>query len=403
MSIEETAAAVNVERERERAQYAKPEPDAPPLIWNEPLNLPALIDKIPPDQQWFIADRIPAGRGCVCSGIGGSSKTTFMKQLAIGAVLKRLPWDWEVATSGRALLCLTEDTEEEAFRSIHFMCEAMDLTRYEKEKVYNGLILFPLAGEDVILLRKTNTNTLETSDLFKSLVEKIQEMGDCVFVGLDPALSLTDGDEQDQSDQRRLGKMCDNLAVLTGAAVMLICHAAKNFKEEISSHNSRGASSLIDAVRSEFVLRTMTRKEAKKAKLIDAEERFRHVQLVATKGNHLPPGAYLPVWLRRGDWGVLQESDISFSDGSDGITGVDREALKVLDELCQTGSSVKLNDWRNALIEAKLIKAGSAKTQETRMFRIRKNLYDNGLIQSPKRGYWEPDPAEADVHDFNDA
>lgn len=372
-----------------------PEPGA---IWNEPLDLRSLIDETPVEQKWFIENRIPAGRGCVCSGIGGSSKTTFLKQLAIGAVLGRLSWDWKVETFGRSLLVLTEDTAEEAFRSIHYMCEALGLSRLEKEKVYSGLVVYPLAGADVILLQRSNKSTLENSPLFEALVRKIQAMGDCVFVGLDPALSLTDGNEQDQADQRRLGKMCDNLAVLTGAAVMLICHAAKTFKEEISSHNSRGASSLVDAVRSEFVLRTMTTNEARRAKITDAVERFRLVQLVATKGNHLPPEAYLPVWLRRGDWGILSEADVSYNDEG-GITELDKQALKVLAEMCQGGLPVRLMDWRNALVEKSIIKAGTAKSQETAAFRIRRSLYDNGLIRSPRRGYWEVDPVEVDEFD----
>ena len=148
-----------------------------------------------------------------------------------------------------------------------------------------------MAGEDCILLEKKAKGIIETSALFDGLVAKIKELGDVVFVGLDPALSLTDGDEMDQGHQRRLGKMCDNLAVLTGATVLLAAHAPKAVKNEISSHNSRGGGALVDAVRTELVMRTMTTDEAKKAG-IQPDERPRYVQLLATKGNFLRPSAY---------------------------------------------------------------------------------------------------------------
>jgi len=373
-------------------------------IWDNPLDLPALFHKKPPDIEWFIKDVLIAGRGAVTSGIGGSSKSTLIRLLAVGAVLGRLLWDWTVCKTGRALLVMTEDTADEAFRSIYYTCKAMGLTDDEKRKVYEGLKIYPLAGEDVILLKKSTKNTLENSPLFESLVKKIQSMGDCVFCGLDPALSLTDGDELDQGHQRRLGKMCDNLAVLTGSTVMLVAHAPKNSKDEITSHNSRGGGALVDAVRTEFVMRTMTPKEAKSAKIIDQEERQRHVQLVAVKGNFLPPAAYAPVWLRRDDYGVMHGADVSFDDTDMGPCASDMEAFKVLSEMCENGTKPRLIEWRKKLIEVGIIGNAATKTQETIMERIKNRLYDNGLIRSPKRGYWEPDPVQpGGTHDFNDA
>jgi hypothetical protein len=382
-----------------------PETDQPFNKWDAPLDLPALLDVEPEEIQWFIKKRLIAGRGAVVSGVGGSSKTTLIKQLAVGAVLGRLPWDWEIVTPGRALLVLTEDTKEEAHRALHNACLALDLTYEEKCAVYGGVLIYPLAGDDAILLKKNSKNSLENSPLFESLVRKIQSMGDCVFVGLDPALSLTDGDELDQGHQRRLGKMCDNLAVLTGTTVMLVAHAPKSQKEEITSHNSRGGGALVDAVRTEFVMRTMTLKESLKAKITDQEERFRHVQLVSVKGNFLPPAAYNPVWLRRDDFGMLHGAELDFNPASPDCVGKkEKDALNVLIEIRQDGTTPKLNQWMLACIEAGIIKKSKTqKAQQQEMHGIRKKLFDAGMIKNSGHGVWIPEDCSGEPDfDFND-
>lgn len=373
-------------------------------IFDEPMNLPALLNIEPKPQKWFVRDRIPAGRGAVVSGIGGSSKTRLVIHLAVGACLGCLPWDWEVAQTGRAILVLTEDTEEEFHRVIHNMCLSLAITQDEKSKLYEGLIIYPLAGKQSILLSKNISGILEPSQLFHDLTNYIQQQGDIVFVGLDPALSLTDGEEIDQSHQRRLGKMADDLAVLTGATVMLVAHAAKNLKEEITSHNSRGGGALVDAVRGEFVMRNMTRKEAQKAKVSD-EDRHRIVQLVGVKGNMLPPGAYIPVWLQRDQFGNLEPAELDFNPASSDCVGrKEKDALNMLVDICQDGTKPKLKQWMLAVIEAGIIKkTKKQKAQQQEMHEIRKRLFDAGMIKRAGHGVWIPeDSGDESDFDFND-
>ncbi len=373
-------------------------------IFDEPMDLLALLNIEPEPQKWFINERIVAGRGAVVSGIGGSSKTRFVIHLAVGARLGKLPWDWEVEQTGRAILVLTEDTEEEFHRVIHNMCLSLTITQDEKRKLYEGLIIYPLAGKQSILLSKNKSGNLEPSQLFHDLTDFIQQQGDIVFVGLDPALSLTDGEEIDQSHQRRLGKMADDLAVLTGASVMLVAHAAKNLKEEITSHNSRGGGALVDAVRSEFVMRNMTRKEAQKAKVSD-EDRHRIVQLVGVKGNMLPPGAYIPVWLQRDQFGNLEPAELDFNPASSDCVGKkEKDAYNVLVDICQDGTKPKLKQWMLALIDAGIIKkTKKQKAQQQEMHEIRKRLFDAGMIKKEIHGVWIPeDSGDEYDFDFND-
>jgi len=370
-------------------------------IWDNPATLTPFIDTEPKPLNWFIQDRVLMGRGMVITGIGGSSKTRFLYHMGAGAALGRLPWDWDIKGQGRSVLVLTEDVFEDLHRTIHNLCLSLDASFKEKRLIYESIIPYPLAGQDIKLLSKTKSGTLEKSNLFYSLANKINSIGNVVFVGLDPALSLTDGDELDQGHQRALGKMADDLAVQTGAVCALVTHATKGsmFKDELTSHNSRGGGAITDAVRAEYVMRTMIGKEAVKAKLESQEERFRHVQLVGTKGNYLPPSAYIPIWLRRDDYGMLSQADISMEDDT-GPSKKEMEALEALREI-SGGCEVSLKDWRDKLIEMSLIKEGTKENQKKIMDRIRKRLNDCGYIQKGNgRGFWKI-TQEDNFLDFN--
>jgi len=319
--------------------------------------------------------------------LGGSSKTRCLYSFACGCVLGFLSWDWKVEITGKAVLVLTEDTAQDVHRTIHYM--TLDLDDFQKQTLADNLIIYPLAGKDTRLMVKSSKGTVKESPLFQSLKEKIIDLGDVVFVGLDPALSVSEGNELDQGHQRALGKMADDLGVQTGATVCLVAHATKGslHTQELSSHNSRGGGAITDAVRGEYSMRNMTIEEANKAEITDVEERKRHVQLVCTKGNAIPPAAFVPVWLRRDDFGNLAEVDIQMN-GKGTITDRDIEILKVHSEI---GASCppKLADWRAECVKRGLI-TGKTKNAETQaMKRVLDKLKKAGLIEKGDgKGIW---------------
>ena len=379
------------------------EDDAQPVVeppesapWDAPLNLSKLLGIKPAPIPFFIRDRIQLGRGHLLTGIGGSAKTRLLYQLAVGAVLGKMSWDWTVERTGRAVLVLTEDVADDVHRTLHAICEGLDLSDADRDAIGQRIIAYPLAGQDVRLLLKPDGRTLCKSHQFESLVERINAIGDVVLVGLDPALSLTDGDELDQGHQRMLGKAADDLAVRTGAAVVLISHATKASasSDELGSHNSRGGGAITDAVRAEYSMRTMTAKEAVRAGISDTEERKRHKQLVATKGNHIPPCAFAPIWLRSGEGGVLQQAEVRLDTDTSGPSDRDMDALNVLAEL-RRDHPPKLEEWRERCQEAGIISGKNPEAIRKAMERTRNRLRDAGLIQRGfGRGIWLPVDAE---------
>lgn len=380
---EATAALVARKVREQMAQTMAP--------WHEPLDVSRLILTEPPERAWLFHERLELGRGALATGIGGSSKTRWLYHLALGAVTGRLPWGWEVCRTGRAVLVLTEDTAADVHATLYHTAKGLGLSPDEANQAASRMTIYALAGVDVRLLDFTEEG-LTKSDRFDTLTETVETMGDVVFIGLDPALGLTAGDELDQAHQRALGKMADDLAVRTGAAVMLVTHATKasSTSEELTSHQSRGGGAITDAVRAEYALRTMTQKEARKAGIDDLEERKRHVQLVATKGNHLPPSAFVPVWLRRGRHGVLEPADVEFSSVSSAPSRLHLNIRAVLHDLGK-GEDVQLAEWRAACIAQRLIKPGDPETQRKSMNRAVAALVKAGEVEpGDARGLYRP-------------
>lgn len=359
-------------------------------------NIDEFLDTDPSDVDWLIKDRVEIGRGVLISGLGGSSKTRLLYHLAIGVCIGKLPWEWEVSKNGKAVLLLNEDRPEDVHRIIHGMNIALGLDDNSRSLLKERLIIYPLAGESIrLLMFAEGTRSIVENGFAKLFADQIKQIGNVVLVGLDPALSITPGDENDQSHQRALGKLVDDLAINTGAAVVLVAHAAKTIqgRDEIESHSSRGGGAITDAVRAEMVMRAMTPKEAKAMGISDQIERRRHVQLAVTKANNCPPEAFTPVWLRRGEFGALAAADIQPKEPEEeaGLSTNDLNILKLLHDLCKERVP-KLADWRTECIKRGYIKQNLEKnSQDQAMKRTISRLMKAGEIKSgSSTGFYVP-------------
>ncbi len=364
------------------------------------LDIAHVLANDPPSVDWLIRERIELGRGSLISGLGGSSKTRMLYHLGIGSCIGRLPWGWEVVKQGKAVLLLNEDRCADAHRIIHGMCIALDLNEDDRALLMASLNVFPLAGESVrLLMFDEKTRMLVENGFAKRLSEEVNRLGNVVFVGLDPALSLTPGDENDQSHQRALGKLVDDLAINTGASVVLVAHAAKAIqgREDIESHSSRGGGAITDAVRCEMVMRAMTPKEAKALGIADQTERRRHVQLAITKANSCPPESFTPVWLRRGEFGALAGAELAqqVAEGEASLKAGDLKILNLLREMC-ADRVPKLEVWRAAAIERKFIQENLSKESQVQaMKRSISRLMNAGEIKAGiARGTYVPSNEE---------
>ncbi len=342
-----------------------------------------MLSTAPEPRKWYIKDRLLLGRGAILTGIGGVSKTTMLYHFGFAGPLGRLPWEWEVETKGKAVLFLAEDTADDVHHTLAALTAHMD--DEDRAALAKNLIVFPMAGQDVRLLSLDGQTIFENMRAM-GLVEKLRQLGKVVFIGLDPALALTEGDEMNQAHQRYLGQFVDKLAIETGACVVLVTHASKASAntDEIASHQSRGAGGITDAVRAEFVMRTMTQKEAMAFGIDDQVERKAHVQVVVTKGNKLPAEAFAPLWLRRGHGGSLVPANISpGQSGEPRVSLIDTAIFKALVDMSATSTPL-LAEWRDKCVEMGLIRGPSPGAIKKQMERTVQVLIKAGLI---KRGF----------------
>lgn len=349
------------------------------------------FEQVPPAVQWFARERLLAGRGHLLVGVGGSSKTRALYHLGVGAVLGRLPWEWTVDTVGSAALFLTEDVAAQVHRTLHALGSI--LKPAERALLVERLRVYPLAGKGARLLR-LNGDALAETEVHGWMLRRLDAMPrPLAFVGIDPALGVTEGDELNQAHQRRLGELVDGLAIRTGACAVLAAHAAKGIGSlpELTSHSARGAGALTDALRAEFTMRTMTADEARRFGIKDLAERARHVQMAATKGNDLPPEAFVPFWMRRGAGGFLEQVELTPDEAGE-LDGRDEAVLAVLVKHAASGDS-SLEFWRKQCAAAGLLTSTSEQAQVKQMDRIRQKLMKARLvIHGRNRGLYRPSP-----------
>jgi len=350
------------------------------------LDLARVLNVEPPPRNWFCRDRLLAGRAAALAGIGGSSKTRFQIQLAIGAVIGRTLWGWQIERPGSALLILSEETAEDVHGTIYGTCNALRVTKEERDLVRRLLRVYPMAGEDCRLLQVGQGGAITESPRAGRLLRLLDSIKDLRYLGLDPAIAISDGNEMDATHQRRLGEFTDKLAVHTGAATVLTTHARKSLAtaEEVESHSSRGGGSLTDAMRAEYTLRSMTRTEAA-SRGVAEEDRPAFVQLLCTKGNHIPPAARAPIWLQRSEYGVLVSArdlgEPAEKSSGAGLTHRHTDALKILQEV-GGGKNLSAAAWRNALVERNQIRSTSKAGEGEAFRRICAALRAHGLITS---------------------
>lgn len=276
----------------------------PTLGWLEsPIDLRDTIRVANEKVDYAISPLFRSGRAALITGLGASSKSTLLKELAIAVTTGKSALGMNVPKPGKAVLILAEDTIEDAHRSLNAIFQAMNLSDDDVALVHKRLIIFAAAGTDCVIVSSDGDKSSLRLD---QLINFVQELGDVRLVGLDPAIALTRGRELDELAQRDLANTVEKIAIETGAAVLVISHAAKSvqYQQEVGSHASRGSGAITDAFRLEVLMRVMTSKEAKTFQIADPD-RHRFVRMQVTKANSLPPDLMHPIWLERVNGGAL--------------------------------------------------------------------------------------------------
>lgn len=365
-----------------------PTPNAVALDWlDPPLNLSLTTRVANEDVDYAIAPTFRAGRAALITGLGASSKSTLLKELAVAVTTGKPALGMNIPRPGKAVLVLAEDTSEDAYRSLDAIFRSMHLTDDEISQVHERLFIFAAAGRDCVIVSNEGE---QTTLRLQQLIDFVNELGEVRLVGLDPAIALTRGRELDEIAQRDLANSVEKIALETGAAVLVISHAAKSvqFQQEVGSHASRGSGAITDAFRLEVLMRVMTSKEAKMFQ-IDDPQRHRFVSMQVTKANSLPPDLMHPVWLERVSGGALTLANLKL-----GSVSKPRAALELFFEAdAETGELVPMSlsfaAWKIKASDAGLLTGKNASAQDMSARRLHTSVKSAKWIDDSK-GSWKP-------------
>lgn len=369
----------------------KGEPIPAPLDWLDcPLDLRETHRIANEKVDFALSPIFRAARAALITGLGASSKSTLLKVLAIAVTIGRSVLGLSVPKAGKAVLILAEDTAEDAYRSLDAIFQSMNLTAEEIALVHKRLYIFAAAGKDCVIVSNSDSDDDKKPQRLEKLLHFITQLGDVRLIGLDPAIALSRGRELDELAQRDLANAVERIAISTGAAVLVISHAAKSvqYQQEVGSHASRGSGAITDAFRLEVLMRVMTSKEAK-AFQVDDPQRHRYVRMQVTKANSLPPDLMHPIWLERVEGGALTLANLKPASVSR-----PRSALELFFEPDhETGEFVAVSlpfaVWKIKASEAGLLTGTTEPARDMSARRLLATVKNAKWIED-SQGFWKP-------------
>lgn len=179
-----------------------------------------LAGKPVPVRQWHVETMIPSGTVTLLFGDGGTGKSLLSLQLAV-ATAARQSWLGLETMGGRALYLSAEDDTDELHRRLADIVAAsgdLDLSEL------HDLEIVPLAGEDAVLAAPTKKGgMIEATPLWTALEAEAVAFEPTLIVA-DTLADVFGGDENVRAQARQFIGMMKGIAILTGAAVVVLAH-----------------------------------------------------------------------------------------------------------------------------------------------------------------------------------
>lgn len=266
----------------------------------------------PPEREvWLLKDNLtgkpalPIGRTALLAAAGGTGKTTVAVQLAI-AVASGLVWlGFKVETPGHVVLACGESDRKLLRRHLYRACNAYSLTREQRTEAMSKILVFPLAGHDVSLLRGNAGSDLERTEFlagFRARLEQLATEGrfGWSLIVLDPLSRFSGSDTEVQNwAATKFGQTLETLCTLPGAPAVFVCHHSSKLAIRSGANDARGVTALRDAFRSLMVL-TRVRAEGLVGAVLRCDKSNEAVEfadrwLVRQDRETLPGGGWLDV------------------------------------------------------------------------------------------------------------
>jgi hypothetical protein len=249
---------------------------ATPYVWRDPAKIPR--------RSWIYGRHYIRKFVSATVAPGGLAKTSLVLVEAIAIALKQSLLGITPSEQTKVWIWNGEDPAEETERRIAAICQNYEIDAQNLE----GRLFLNSGRVDPIRLAAVTRGaiTLDTSlqeDLIATITDN--EIGLAIF---DPFISTHTVPESDNTNVDAVVKRFGHIADETGAAVELVHHVRKasTGQSETTVDDARGASALINAVRSARVLNRMSAGQAEQLKIKEPRSYFR---ADTGKANLAPP------------------------------------------------------------------------------------------------------------------
>jgi RecA-family ATPase len=274
-----------------------------------PQPLRRLNERTHPRREWVLAQHYMLGTLTTTIAPGGFGKSSLGLVEGMSMALGRdLIHGEKMRRRYRVWYHNAEEKLEELERRL---IAAMKLYGISQEELDGW---FFMTGRELeIKVARGNSELRLAKTTIQQLTDSIME--DRIEVAIfDPLISFHGTSEKSNENMRGVCEVFAKIADVTGCAIELFHHTRKMQpgQEEYTAADARGASSVIDAVRSARILNRMTDSEANKLGL-DTLERRRCVRLDRDKANMAP--AENALWLK------FQSVDLDNGDEELGLPG----------------------------------------------------------------------------------
>lgn len=261
------------------------------------------FDNPPPELNFVLPGLVSQTVGALVSA-GGGGKSFLALQVAIQIATGSDCLDWKIALpQGKVLYLASEDPESALKRRVHALGEFVPVEA-RKSLAENLVLQVPEGLHDQVDLLSPSTE------------HKLAEIASGYrLVILDTLRRFHSGNENDAGDMARLVSSLEALAFTAKTTVLFLHHTSKSSAMNATADEqqaSRGSSVLVDNIRWQSYLVTMTEKEAKQIG-IHSEDRKRYVRFGVSKQNYSAP--LEDIWFLRHPHGVLRTHRFEKSEG----------------------------------------------------------------------------------------
>jgi hypothetical protein len=255
--IETTCASLQLTdlRNHPDRNSVKTAPTARPFFDLADGRIDQFLSTRPPDRRWLLKDLLTLGKSAAIIAPGGSSKSQWLLQLAVGVATGIPVADhWEIGETGSVLMFCAEDDNDEIHRRLDRIGHHLQMSgKYaELNGVEHRLFVFSTIGREMLLTKRSLIGEVLTTEVVDNIANLAAKLPDLKLIILDPAARFRGGEENSNEDATRFVEALEGLGLATGATVMIAHHTNKASQSADVGPNqgaSRGASGLTDGLR----------------------------------------------------------------------------------------------------------------------------------------------------------